>query len=178
MGIADHGGLGDRFMRHQRGLDLGGAHAVARDVEHIIDAPGDPVITILVATTAVTGEIHARIGGEVGLHVAFVIAPDRTCLPRPAVENHQVAFGRALEDVALVVDQRRLHTEERQRGGTRLEIGRARQRRDHDAAGLGLPPGVHQRAIAIADHAVEPLPGLGVDRLAHRAEQPQARARA
>ncbi len=63
----------------------------------------------------------------------------------------------------------------RRRAG--LERGRARQRRDQDAAGLGLPPGVDDRAAAVADHAVIPLPGFRIDRLADGAEQPQRGAR-
>ncbi len=47
----------------------------------------------------------------------------------------------------------------------------AGERRDEDAAGLGLPPGVDDRAAALADDPVVPLPGLGVDRLADRAEK-------
>ncbi len=58
-----------------------------------------------------------------------------------------------------------------------LERGRAGQRRDQDAAGLGLPPGVDDRAALLADHVVVPEPGLGIDRLADRAEQLQALAR-
>ena len=58
-----------------------------------------------------------------------------------------------------------------------LSVGRAGQRRDQDAAGLGLPPGVDDRAAAVADHAVIPLPGFRIDRLADRAEQPQRGAR-
>ena len=81
--------------------------------------------------------------------------------------------GRALEHVPFVVDQRRLDAEERPRRGAGLELGGARQRRDENAAGLGLPPGVDDRAAAVADHAVIPLPRLGIDRLAHRAQQPQ-----
>jgi hypothetical protein len=38
-------------MGDQRGPDLRGAHAVARDVDH--DAAGDPVIAVLVAPAAV-----------------------------------------------------------------------------------------------------------------------------
>ena len=52
--------------------------------------------------------------------------------------------------------------------------GDAGQRGDHVRAGLGLPPGVHDRAAAAADVLVVPEPGLGVDRLTDRAEQPQA----
>ena len=54
-----------------------------------------------------------------------------------------------------------------------FELRRAGQRRDQDAAGLGLPPGVDDRAAAVADDAVIPFPRLRIDRLADRAEQPQ-----
>ena len=40
-------------------------------------------------------------------------------------------------------------------------------------AGLGLPPGVHNRAAFLADDFVIPHPGFGVDRLADGAEQAQ-----
>jgi hypothetical protein len=36
-------------MRDQRALDLGGAEAVARDVQHVVDASGDPVVAVRVA---------------------------------------------------------------------------------------------------------------------------------
>ena len=48
-------GFGHLGMRHRGALDFGGAHAVSGDVEHIVDAPGDPVV-ILVAAGAVAGE--------------------------------------------------------------------------------------------------------------------------
>src|SRR5690606_32398593 len=48
---------------------------------------------------------------------------------------------------------------------------------DHVAAGLRLPPGVDHRTALVADHPVVPLPGLGVDGLAHGAEDTQALAR-
>ncbi len=64
--------------------------------------------------------------------------------------------------------------EERERGRARLRRGRPRQRGDHDASGFRLPPRVDDRAAAPADDPVIPHPRLGVDRLAHGAEQPQA----
>ena len=57
--IADHGGLRDFRMRDQRGLDFGGADAMAGDIDHVIDAAGDPVVAVLVAPAAVAGEILA-----------------------------------------------------------------------------------------------------------------------
>lgn len=44
---------------------------------------------------------------------------------------------------------------------------------DEDAAGLGLPPGIDDRAALVADDPIVPFPGLGVDRLADRAEHAQ-----
>ena len=83
----------------------------------------------------------------------------------------------AFQHLALGVDDLRDHAEERPRRRAGLEPRRARQRRDQDAAGLGLPPGVDDRAAAVADHAVVPLPGFRIDRLADGAEQPQRCAR-
>ncbi len=50
----------------------------------------------------------------------------------------------------------------------------AGQRRDHDRAGLGLPPGVDDRSSVAAERIPVPAPRLRVDRLADRAQQPQA----
>jgi hypothetical protein len=67
--------------------------------------------------------------------------------------------------------------EERPRRRAGLQVGRAGQRRDQDAAGFGLPPGVDDRAAALADDVVIPFPGFRVDRLADRAEQAERFAR-
>ena len=61
------------------------------------------------------------------------------------------------------------------RAAARLGRRDARQRRDHDGARLGLPPGVDDRAAPAADDLLVPHPRLGVDRLAHGAEQAQRR---
>src|SRR5690606_30093295 len=56
---ADDGGLGGLGVRHQRALDLGGAHAVAGDVEHVVDPAGDPVVAVGIAAGAVAGDVLA-----------------------------------------------------------------------------------------------------------------------
>ena len=53
--------------------------------------------------------------------------------------------------------------------------GDAGQRRDHVAAGFRLPERVDDRAAPAADRVVVPHPGFRIDRLAHGAEQTQAR---
>src|SRR5947208_2159406 len=85
--------------------------------------------------------------------------------------NSPLPRGRAFEDLAVGIDDLRDHAEERSCRGARFESGGSRKRRDQDAAGLGLPPGVHDRAAAIADDAVIPLPGFGIDRLANGPEE-------
>ena len=170
---ADHRGLGDFRVRDQRAFHFRRADAVAADVDDVVDAAGDPVVPVGVATATVAGEVAARIRAEVGVEEALGVAVDAAHLPRPRIGQHQVALGRALEHGAVGIDQRRLHAEEGLGRRAGLEVDRAGQRRDQDAAGLGLPPGVDDRATAVADDFVVPAPGLGIDRLADRAQQAQ-----
>ena len=82
VGPADRGRLGDRGVRDQRALDLGGADAVAGDVEHVVDAPDDPEVAVLVAARAVAGEVHAGHVAPVRLAEALVVAPDACAASR------------------------------------------------------------------------------------------------
>src|SRR5205814_6849922 len=147
------------------------------NVDDVIDAPGDPVIAVGVAAAAVAGEILAFIGREIGLLEAGVVAIDGAHHPRPGFGDAEIALAFAAQNIAVGIDDLRLHTEERLGRRTRLEFGGAGQRRDQNAAGLGLPPGIDDRAAAVADHVMIPLPRFRVDRLADAAEQPQALAR-
>src|SRR5262249_22326741 len=143
-----------------------GPEPVAGHIDDVINTAGDPVIAVGVAPAAVAGEVAAWIGGEVGLHEALVVAVDGAHLPRPRIGDAQVPFGGAVQLLALGVDNFRLDAEERPRRRAGLELRRARQWGDEDAAGFGLPPRVHDRAAALADDAVIPFPGFRIDRLA------------
>ena len=162
-------------MRHQRRLNLCRSQTVTRDVQHVVHAPGDPVIAIFITTRAVAAEIHIFEGGEVGLLKTLVIAKQRARLTRPGVGDHQAAFGSAFQRVTFVIDQRRLHAEERTRCRTGFQLGSAWQWRDHETASFGLPPGVDHRAFLVADLLPVPLPRFRVDWLAHGAENTQRR---
>ncbi len=100
----------------------------------------------------------------------------RIC-PGHESSDHQIARAGAFDKLALGVHQGGLHAKERPRRRTGLERVGAGQRRDQDAAGLGLPPRVDDGAAAFAHHAVIPLPGFGIDRLAHGAQQLDGLAR-
>ncbi len=177
MRVADDGGLGHCGVLDQRAFHLGGAHAVAGYVNHVIDAACDPVIAVLVAAAAVAGEVHPGIGFEVSVDEALVVAIDRAHLARPAVGDAEVTFARTLLDLALRIDDDRPDAEERAGGRAGLEHRRTGQRCDQNAAGLGLPPCVYYGAAVLADYLVIPVPGLRVDWLAHRAQQADGLAR-
>src|SRR5499427_8464826 len=175
--VADDGGLRHLGMRHQRALDLGGAKPMAGDVDHVVHAAGDPVVAVGVTAAAVAGEVFAGIGLEIGVDEALVVAVDRAHHARPGIDDAEVAGRGALQHLALAVHDLRNDAEERLRRRARLETRRAGERRDQNAAGFGLPPRVDDRATALADHVVIPLPRLRIDRLADGAEQPQRLAR-
>src|SRR5690606_8714450 len=101
----------------------------------------------------------------------LVVAVERSEHRRPWLLDDQLAAGSLLHFAAALVDHFGLDTEERQRRRTGLGRRDARQRTDHDAARLRLPPGVDDRTAVFADNAVVPHPGFRVDRLADGAEE-------
>ena len=167
-GIADHRRLGDLRVGDQRAFHLGGAHAVAGDVDHVVDPAGDPVIPVLIAPRAVAGEIQAVEGREIGLHETLVVAVHGAHLAGPGIGDAQIALGRAVQLLPVAVDDQRLHAGQRQRRRAGLQRAWHPAAADQDAAGLGLPPGIDDRAAMLAHDAVVPQPGLGIDRLADR----------
>ena len=78
-----------------------------------------------------------------------------------------------LDLVARLVDDGRVDARERPRRRAGLQRRHPRQRRDQDHPGLRLPPRVDDGRAVAADVLAVPDPGLGVDRLADRAEQAQ-----
>ena len=146
---------------------------MSRYVDNVVDTTGDPVVPILIATGTITSKVHPLVGYKVGVDKSLMVTVDRPHLSRPAVKQHQLAGTGSVEEVPVIVDNPRPHSEERTRGRTRLECSGTRERRDQDAAGLGLPPRIHDTAAFVPDHPVVPEPGFGIDRLADRAEDPE-----
>ena len=178
MRIAHHSGFGHRLVGHQGAFDFGRPEAVAAHVDDIVDAAGDPVVAVLVPTGPVPGEVVARVLGEVGLAEPLVIAMHGTGLTGPGgAQAEGTRDAVALQGSASGgVHDDGLHTEEGQGGRARLGGCDTRDGRDEDAAGLGLPPGVHDGAAPVPDDVVIPAPDFGVDGLAHRPQDPQGGA--
>src|SRR5215813_1704978 len=173
---ADDCGFGYGRMLAERSLNLRRPQAMARDINHIVYPTGDPVVTILIPTTTVTGEVLPRIKRKIGLAKAFVIAIHGPHYSWPRELNAQVAGDIiASEFIALIIDHARLHAKERQSRRAWLGPDRARERGNENAAGFGLPPGIHDRAALLANDPVVPVPFRTLDRLTDCAENPQAR---
>src|SRR5262249_5443909 len=145
------------------------------DLQHIIDAPHDPEVSILVAVGAVARDVVAVVELlPVAGDVTVVVAPDGAQHRRPGLVDHEVAARVGTSHgPAIIVDDIGVDTGQRLGAGARLGGGYAGKWRDQDRSGLGLPPGIDDRTPASADHPVIPHPRLGVDWLANAAEQAQ-----
>ncbi len=119
-------------VAHEGALDLGGADAVAGDVEHVVDAADDPEVAVLVASRAVAREVDARDDVPVRLEVALVVAPERARHRRPRPPDDELAALVRLARVAAVLHDGDVDAEERQAGAPRLGEDGARKRRQHD----------------------------------------------
>src|SRR5690606_40682440 len=89
--------------------------AVARDVEHVIDASSNFIIAFRAAITAVAREIFIGIGGEIGLATPLMISPRGALHARPwefdaEVTGHIITF----EFFPVFVHQARLYTRQGQ----------------------------------------------------------------
>ena len=177
VGAAHHCGFGHIGVGNQCRLDLHRAHAVATHIDDIIYAPHDgEVARVGVTHRCVARQIAAaQLGRKVAFGIALGIAPNGAEHAGPGPFDDQIAT-RAIRDFgAQFIHHRRLHTRQRQGARARRERRGTRQRGDDMAAGFGLPKGVDDRAAALADFGVVPHPSLGVDRLADRAQDSQAR---
>jgi hypothetical protein len=171
--ITDNGCFGNLWVRDKCAFDFGCSHAVAGNVDDVIDATGDPVVAILVAAGTVTGEVVARIRREVGLHEALMVLVDGAHLTWPAIFQDQVAVRCAFQFRTLVVDECWANAEEWIGCRTGFQFRRASQRGDQNSAGFSLPPGIDDRALRVADNAVIPIPSFRVDRLSNRTQKAQ-----
>src|SRR6185503_18605630 len=145
-----------------------------RNFDHIVDASDDPKISIRIAFGRVAGCIFAGILAPILTHITVRVTVNGPQHRWPCILQYEVSFRVIGNGFAAFVHDFGLLSKE----GTRTRAGfqrHNRSRRDHERAGLCLPPGVNDRQLIFANHAVIPLPGFRVDRLTDRAEQAQGR---
>ncbi len=148
---------------------------MAAHVENVIDPAHEPEIAVLILLGTVPGEVQARKHLEVGLPEPLRVAvhPPHHAGPRLIDDEHAPLVHAGLASV--FTQDAGPHTEVGQGRAPRLQGEGRRKGSDQDAARLGLPPCVDHRATTVSHDRVVPYPGLRVDRLAHRPEQPDAR---
>ncbi len=129
MRIPNNRRLSDLRMCHQRAFDFGGAHTVPRDVDHVIDTTGNPVIAVFVTATTVTGKVVTFVVREIGLLKPLMVTPNSPHLTGPAVFDAQNTFDAIARDFRTRsrFQHHRFNTKERFHRRTRLHRMRAGQ---------------------------------------------------
>src|SRR5439155_6368112 len=176
----DRRGLGDLLDRDARRLGLLGPEPVPGHVDHVVDAPEDPEVAVGRLDGAVAREVRPvapvlallvpAVLLVVGLDEPLGLAPDRLEDARPRVADADVARSPAsrLDDAALFVVDHRVDAEDAGPAAAGLHRLQRGQGAAQKAPVLGLPPGVDDGRLALADHVVIPAPDVGLDRLADR----------
>lgn len=78
IGDTDDSGLSDVWMGEESGLDLSSGQSVTRDVDDIINTSTDPVVSLVITSSAITSEVVSLVDVEVGVKETLVGSPDGT----------------------------------------------------------------------------------------------------
>src|SRR6185369_14242747 len=167
--------LRDAWVIDERALHFHRANAMTGDVDDVVHATEQPVVAVRVAFGAVAGHVNAAAPLVPVLpDVAVRIAVDAAEHRRPRARQRQQSSAN-VDLVAAFGANFGADAGERFGRRSGLERGHARQWRDHDRAGLRLPPRVDDGAARTADELVVPDPGLGIDRFTDRSEEAERR---
>ena len=114
---------------------------------------------------------YVFVGGKIGLLAALVVSIGGSDHGWPREIDAKVALYRvAVEHLAFCIHNAELDAGQWQGSVSRFGGSDARERGDHNAACFCLPPGINNRAFALADVVVVPMPGFLIDGFAYRAE--------
>lgn len=163
----DDSSLSHGVVLEKGSLDLGGGETVTADVDDIVDTSTDPVESLVVSGSTVTGEVVALVHAEVGLLVSLVGAPDSSGHAGPGLLEAEDTLAVVSCNLLTAdgVDESGLDAKEGQRGGTGLGRSDTSQGSDDVGAGLGLPIGIDDVSLLLTDNLIVPLPDLGSDGL-------------
>ena len=175
VGLADHRRLGDLRVGDDRRLDLGGREPVAGDVDDVVDPPDHPEVAVLVLARGVADQVgllaEAR---EVGLDEALVLLVEGAQHRGPGPRQDQQALARRSTGSPSLSPTTSASTPG---NGVVAEPGLVAVIPGSGVIMIAPVSVCHQVSTigqrSAADHLVVPEPGLGVDRLADRAEQAQ-----
>lgn len=147
-------------MLEKSGFNLSGRQTVSRHVDNIIDTTANPVVAVVIATRAVTGELQevnqfqshgtgnkatsyvvALVHIQVGIQVTLVGAPHRAGHTGPRLLESQNTLDIVATNLLARdrVDDGGLNTEEGQGGATGLGRSHTTQGSDDVGSSFSLP---------------------------------------
>src|SRR5262245_3489399 len=168
VGDADRGGFARGGVRDDGGLDLGGADALARDLDRVVAAAVEEPEAVVVDVRPVAVVPDAREAREVRVEVALAVVQEPLRHAGAGLLADEVADA-AADRAAVLAEHVAVHAKAGHAERRRLER-RDGKRRQEAADELGAARDVDHGAAAAADLLEVPVPRLGVPRLAGRAE--------
>ena len=142
------------------------------DVQHVIDAAGDPVVAVFIAHHAVACHVVAGKPAEIGIDKPPVVSVNSAHDAGPRGFDAEIPGGGvALYFVAFFVQNHGFDAEEGECRGTWFQRCCCGQGCHQNPAGFGLPPCINDGASLFADGVIIPEPFWFLNRFAYRAKQ-------
>src|SRR5206468_2785057 len=179
VGDRHHRRLDDLGNEQCRRFDFLGAEAMPGDVDDIVDAAKDAVIAVIRLHRAVARHVRPvkpvlafrvlAVTRVVHAHEAVRISPDGLHDAGPRIADADVArlARTGFQFLPFIVVDHRVDARDAGTRAARLHLVDSRHRAAEEAAGFGLPPGVHDYRLFLANDVEVPLPDFRFDGLAH-----------
>ena len=156
----DDGALCDRGMLEEGALDLERADAIRGRDDHVVRAPHEPEVAVLVALRPIARQVPVVPEDRVGLVGRLPVAGEEG---RRAADQREVALDSWRADLARVVDHGHVVARGRKAHGSRADGDAGRVRDEYGVLRLAVAV-VHREPQRI----LESRDDLGIERLADR----------
>mmetsp|Transcript_8162 Transcript_8162/g.12610 ORF Transcript_8162/g.12610 Transcript_8162/m.12610 type:complete len:231 (-) Transcript_8162:1294-1986(-) len=176
MGLTNHGRLGNGLVGNEGTLHFGCSDAVTANVEDVIDASNDEMVSVLIPINSVAGKVISSVWFEVGHHVALVVTQARASHSWPWFANsensldatfwHIVVVGKVFwfdNFAGLRVQNNRIDAVHWQGATSWLHWGYTRKICNDVTSSFCLPVSIHNSALGSTNHLVVPAPSFGID---------------
>ncbi len=174
VGDTDHGALGHQRVRGDHLFHGARRQTVAGHVDHVVDTSHHVQVAVVVVVPAVTGDVVARVRGEIALDESGIVVPEsRQGAGRQRQLDRHRAFGVGVEFLPRCrIEHLDAVAGHRFRRRSRLHRQRldAHAVRDDRPAGFGLPPVVDDRPV---EQAARPVVRVGVEAFTGEEQVPE-----
>ena len=160
----DHGSFRNARITHQGRFHLSRPDTVTGNFQHVIEASHDPEIAVFIFPSAITAQVHIFEFPVVRFLIPLRISPHIAEHSGPGFADDDIPAFIGSSFRTVFAEDRCINPKEGECCGTGFERCCCRERGDEEAAGFGLPPGIHDRAAPSTDVRVIPHPGFGIDR--------------